>query len=108
MFYRPAPHFVVEAVQQFDTNFVGFQMATGERRWYIVGFYLAPNDTLTIDSAIAALKEQPRGAELLVAGDLNVKLSDPEVDRRVKDIVVALATEGLDDILAHFFPRRRS
>ena len=31
VFYRPAPHFAVEAVQQFRTNVVGFQLATGER-----------------------------------------------------------------------------
>ena len=32
VFYRPAPHFAVEAVQQFGTNVVGFQLETGERR----------------------------------------------------------------------------
>ena len=29
IFYRPSPHFAVEAVQQFGTNVVGFQLATG-------------------------------------------------------------------------------
>ena len=38
VFHRPAPHFAVEAVQQFRPNIVGFQLATGERRWYIMGF----------------------------------------------------------------------
>ena len=56
VFYRPAPHFAVEAVQQFGTNVVGFQLATGERRWYIVGCYLSPDGTFTIESFIAALK----------------------------------------------------
>ena len=80
MFYRPAPNFTVEAVQQFGTDVVGFQMATGKRRWYIVGCYLAPNDTLTIESVVAALKERPQGNELLVVEDFNVKLSEPEGD----------------------------
>ena len=31
VFYRLAPHFAVEAFQQFGTNVVGFQMATGEQ-----------------------------------------------------------------------------
>ena len=31
-FHRSAPHFAVEAVQQFGPNVVGFQLATGERR----------------------------------------------------------------------------
>ena len=42
VFYHPAPHFTVEAVQKFGPNVVGFQMATWARRWYIVGCYLAP------------------------------------------------------------------
>ena len=57
-------------------------METGERRWYIIVFYLAPNNTLMIESVVAALKERPQVAELLVAGDLNVNLADPEVDRK--------------------------
>ena len=56
VFKRTAPHFAVEAIQQFGTHVVGFQLATGERRWYIVGCYLAPDDTLTIESVVAALK----------------------------------------------------
>ena len=56
VFYRLAPHFAVEAIQKFSPNLVGFQLAKGERRWYIVGCYLAPDDTSTIDSVVAALK----------------------------------------------------
>ena len=29
IFHRPAPHFAVEAVQQFGPNVIGFQLATG-------------------------------------------------------------------------------
>ena len=82
VFHRTVPHFTVEAVQKFGPNVVGFQLATGERRWYIVGCYLAPDDTWTIESVVAALKELPRGAELLVVGDFNAKLAEPEGDRR--------------------------
>ena len=32
IFHRPAPHFVVEAVQQFEPNVIGFQPATGAQR----------------------------------------------------------------------------
>ena len=31
-----------------------------------------------IEIIVAALKERPRGSELLVTGDFNAKLSDPE------------------------------
>ena len=67
-FHWPAPYFAVEAVQQFQPNVVVFQLETGGRRWYIVGCYLAPDDTSTIESVVVALKERPRGAKLLVAG----------------------------------------
>ena len=82
MIYRPAPHFAVEAFHKFGPNFVGFQLATRERRWYIVGCYLDPDDTSTIENVVAALKDRPRGAKLLVVGDFNVNLAEPEGDQR--------------------------
>ena len=42
VFYRPSPLFAVEAVRQFGPNVVSFQLATGARRWYIIGCYLSP------------------------------------------------------------------
>ena len=44
LFYRSKPHFLVEAVERFGPNVMGFQVATGERRWYIVRVYVAPED----------------------------------------------------------------
>ena len=70
--------------------------------------YLAPDDTLTIDSVVAALKERPSGTELLVAGDFNINLLETEGDRRGEDIAAAMAMEGLENMSAHFLPRRRS
>ena len=61
-----------------------------------------------IKSVVAALKERPLDAKLLVAGDFNVKLLDPEVDQRGKEIVAVLATEMLEDIPDHFLLRQRS
>ena len=108
MFHWLAPHFSVDAVQQFGPNIVGFQLATEERRWYIVGCYLAPDDTSTIESVVAALKERPRGAKLLVVGYFNVNLAEPEGGRRGEDISAAMATEGLEYMSEHFLPRRCS
>ena len=36
LFYRSEPHFVVEAVEKFGPNVIGFHLATGARRWSIV------------------------------------------------------------------------
>ena len=62
IFYRPAPHFTVEALRKFWSNVIGFQLAAGARRWYIVGCYLAPDDTLTIERVVEALRDRPKGA----------------------------------------------
>ena len=83
-------------------------MATGGRRGYIVGCYLDPDDTATVESVVAALKERPCVPELLVVGYFNVKLSDPECDQRGEYIAAALVTEGLEDMPAHFLQRRCS
>ena len=107
MFYRPSLRYAVEAVQQFSPNVVGFQMTTEERRWCIVGCYLAPNDTSTIESFVAALKERPWGSEMLVAGYLNFNMVYPEGDQREEEIVAVLTTTGLEDKSAHFLPQRR-
>ena len=107
IFHRPALHFAVEAVQKFGPNVIGFQLATGARQWYIVGCYLAPDDTLTIERFVKALRERPKGAELLVAGDLNINLAAPEGYQREEDIATTIATEGLEDMALHFLPRQR-
>ena len=66
-----------------------------------MGCYFVPDNTWTIESVVAALKERPWGAKLLVAGDFNAKLSEPEGDQRGENMAAALATEGLEDMLAH-------
>ena len=106
--YWPSPHFAVEAVRQFGPNVVGFQLETGAQRWYIIGCYLYPDDTLTVDIVVAALKERPRGAALLVAVDLNTTLMEPENYQRGTDIAAAMTEEGLEDTATHFLPRRHT
>ena len=106
-FYHPAPHFAVEAVRNFGPNVIGFQLATGVRRWCIVGCYFAPDDTSTIEMVVKALRSRPKGAELLVVGDLNANLAVPEGDRRAEEILETIATEGLEDMAQHFLPWER-
>ena len=77
-------------MHQFGSNVVGFQLATGARQWYISGCYLAPDDTSTIESVVAALKDWPWGAALMVAGDINTMLTEMENDRRGTGIAAAL------------------
>ena len=86
---------------------IGFQLAMGVRRWYIAGCYLAPDDTSTIERVVKALRDRPKGAELLVAGDLNTNLAAPEGDRREEDIAATTATKVLEDMAQHFLPPER-
>ena len=48
IFYRGSPIFAVEAIRQFGANVIACQLAKGERRLFIVGCYLAPNNGMTI------------------------------------------------------------
>ena len=50
---------------------------------------------MTIYSVVAATKERHRGAELLVAGDLNVNLTEPEGYQREVEIAAVLTMAGL-------------
>ena len=79
----------------------------GARRCYIIGCYLAPDNTLMIESVVASLKDRPWGAALLVVGDLIMTLAETEDDQRGTYIAAALAVEGLEYMSAHFLPRRR-
>ena len=107
LFYRSTPHFVVEAVERCGPNVMGFQVASGERRWYIVGAYVAPEDEVTMETVVAAIGRKPPGAELMVTGDFNVDTMEPEGDRRAENIATDLATAGLEDMAQHFIPQRR-
>ena len=62
---------------------------------------------MTIESVIATLKERPRVSELLVSGDLNANLNQPEGDHREKEISMALTVAVLEDMSVHFLPRWR-
>ena len=66
-----------------------------------------PDDTSSIESVVAALKERPQGTALVVAGDLNTTFADPKNDRRGTEITSALTEAGLEDMAAHFLPCRR-
>ena len=107
MFYRDGAGFAVEEVRPYGPNVISFEVVTGRRRWYIIGCYLAPDDARTIERVVTALGDQPRGTALIVAGDLNTDLGDMECDGRGAEIAAAITEAGLEDIAAHFLPRKR-
>ena len=82
-------------------------MVTGRRRWYIIGCYIAPNDDRMIERVVTALGDQPRGTALIVAGDFNTDLGEMASGGRVTEIAAAIMEAGLEDMTAHFLPRKR-
>ena len=77
-------------------------MATGEKRWYIIRFYLAPGNNTTIQDVEADMAERPKGAELIFVGDFNMGLEKTGGQVRDKDIAAVVATVGLEDLTGRF------
>ena len=97
----------MEEVRQYGTNVISVEVVSGRRQVYIVGCYIAPDDAQTIERVVKALKDKPPGSALVVAGDLNTDLVEVEGDRRGTEILAAMTEAGLEDMAAHFLPRRR-
>ena len=68
---------------------------------------MAPDDAQTIERVVKALTDKPAGSALIVAGDLNTDLGEVEGDRRGTEISAEMTEAGLEDMAAHFLPRRR-
>ena len=81
LFWRDSPYWQVEAYQAYDPNVLSFQLVTGQKRWYVVGAYVPPSDTSTIEYVSKALDDQPEGVDPILIGDLNANLADPGSDR---------------------------
>ena len=63
---------LVKAIRQFCVNVIACQLATGERRWYIV---------VTVWGVEVVMTKRPMEADLVVAGDFNIDfLMDGRMD----------------------------
>ena len=107
LFYREGAGFAVEEVRTYGPTVLSFEVGTGRRRWYIIGCYLAPDDARTIEQVVTAIGDQPRGTALVVVGYLNTDLGDMECDGRGTEISAAITEAGLEDMAAHFLPKKR-
>ena len=94
-------------MRPYGPNVISFKVVTGRRRWYIIGCYIAPNNARTIERVVTALGDQPRGTALIVAGDLNTDLGEIASNGRGTEIAAAITVAGLEDMTAHFLPRKR-
>ena len=107
IFYRTADHFSVEAFQVHGANVISFQLASGDRQWFIVGCYVPPDDASTTEDIVTAIEKRPRGAALLVVRNFIIDLAAPEGQDRDKVIAAELVEEVLDNMSSHFLPRHK-
>ena len=98
--------FSVEEVKVWGENVLSFELQVGEgdkEQWHCVGAYLPPSDKEGKAQRLmtAAIKAQPKGARLMVLGDLNANLDSPR--GRQEDVLAAeVAEQDLVCATKHF------
>ena len=80
----------MEVLRLYKRNVVSFLLASGGWQWFIVGWYLDPDDASTIEEVIADIIQHPRGPALLTVGDFNTNLAAPEGLAQDKEIAAAI------------------
>jgi hypothetical protein len=105
VFWRDSPQWQVEAYRTYGPNVVSFQLTSGKCKWYVVGAYIPPADTVTLEHVSKALDDRPEGVDPILLGDLNANLADP-VQPREHEIAAVLASQGLEDMMGHFAATR--
>ena len=90
VFWRAAKVWKVKNTDILGPNMVSFLLTSGERRWYVVGVYMPPNDVPDVHCVEQALQAAPKRLEMILMGDLNARLGKPR-DECEKDLATAPA-----------------
>ena len=77
-FCREADHFAIEELRLHGPNVIIFHLVAWRQRWHVVGCYISPSNASTIEDVSAAIRDENYGTELLLVGNLNANLADPE------------------------------
>ena len=72
----------------------------------MVGCYIAPRESSTLENVVAAIGHRPIGVDLPIAGNFNADLESPDGNKHDKTIASVMATEGLEYMTAHFLPHK--
>ncbi len=86
-------------------NLLTFQLVTGNKRFYCMGVYISPTDTMGVEDLWATWEVCPVGCTPLVLGDLNNNFSNPR-DKREELIVNLLGNINVVDASRRFVPRQ--
>ena len=96
----------MEGIVNFGPNVSSFLWTPGTKRWYIVGAYVSSHDAPAVRRIEQALEAALKVIEVILLGDLNVRLRKPQ-DNREEELATALEGSGLTGVTAHFTPRQR-
>ena len=88
----------MKEIRHFGANVIACQLDKGERRWYIVGCYLAPGYGVTTRYVEATMKERLRGEDLIITRDFNVDLERTDGRGWDEEIAAAIEMAGIEDI----------
>ena len=69
--------FLVEAAHIISPNILTFQLITGDERFFVIGAYIPPADTMGVDDLRAAWAKRPPNCKPLLLGDLNLDFRAP-------------------------------
>ena len=78
-------------------NIVSFRLDKGYLRLFIVGCYLALEDSYNIERVVGSMKQCPCGAVIMVVRDLKTDITELEANQRDEAISTALADAGLEE-----------
>ena len=83
------PRYEVELARIATSNLLTFQLVTGNERFYCMGIYIPPTDTMGVEALRAAWEACPEGCIPLVLGDLNINFSQPRDEREevIRDLL---------------------
>ena len=78
-------------------------MVTGRGRLYVVGCYIAPGDTKTVEAVRTAWEDYPRDCSTILLSDLNANLRD-RIGARAEATADMTDEADLTDLSRHFLP----
>jgi hypothetical protein len=99
--------FEVESAKIVTPNLLTFLLVTGNERFYCMGVYIPPTDTMGVEDLRAAWDACLDGCMPLVLGDLNINFGDP---RDKRDEVICDLIDDIDLVdasrMRRYTPRR--
>ena len=97
--------FEIKATKIVTPNLITFQLVMGDKRYYIIGIYIPPNNTEGGNNLRAAWEACTANCHPIVMGDLNIHVRNPRSDQEA-DIANLLDKINLIDTSLNFTLRR--